>query len=266
MLDCGYLCLLQQLSVSAVNYLLRPHFWGVLQALSDNAVDISAKIDHNLMWDVNSLTESYPEFILNSSFTLIEASGADHLRGDLQFPALRALQMLIYQTDKITYTLKSLLLHDFKAESSPEKEQDYDKENSFCILMELYLRKAQNNHVANVFTRIVHRLSLLVNDSSLPLLDFFLVDDMLTFRRTAVVHFIHWFIKNSSVDLHLRQLLIRANIIYLIESAISAENIYPLDPSDRTASLYRQEVLSWAKEVFKTTYKVINLPRLKYDA
>jgi len=76
MLDCGYLGLLQQLSVSAVNYLLRPHFWGVLQALSDNAVDISAKIDHNLMWDVNSLTESYPEFVLNSSFTLIEASGS----------------------------------------------------------------------------------------------------------------------------------------------------------------------------------------------
>jgi len=126
-----------------------------------------------------------------------------------------------------------------------------------------------------------HAIDRHSNDSTLPILGFFLEDDTPTFRRTAVVHFIHWFSKYSSVDLCFRQLLIAANVVDLIDSALLAgkvnfssivilltlrtDSIYPLDPDDTFASLYRQEVLSWAKEVFKTSYKVVDLPMLKYN-
>jgi len=87
MLQCSCLDLLQHLSVSAFSGLLHPHFWNVIRSLANSIVEtpsISPKITSvhdGFCWmkDVDSLADSHssvtPKFLLNSSFTLVEASG-----------------------------------------------------------------------------------------------------------------------------------------------------------------------------------------------
>jgi len=82
------------------------------------------------------------------------------LKDELSFQALRALQMLIRLADTVTVNLK-LLLHGTD-ELIDDHEEERSRRTPRCILTRLYLHKVQNHHAVDVFSHIVHRLSLLV--------------------------------------------------------------------------------------------------------
>ncbi|THV00274.1 hypothetical protein K435DRAFT_854886 [Dendrothele bispora CBS 962.96] len=189
---------------------------------------------HNaIQRDVEHLTEMLwhtPKLLSDIFIVLIEVFGSGVDNNTLCWQALRLLQMFICRAEQI-----NLLLIDADEFSQDDQSTLSTAENhQRWYPMTIYLQKVTLRHASGVFSKMIQELLFLVRDSFVdmdffrdtnsfvPMTNFFRDTDTVFFRRTIVVHFIHWFSRCSNTDLYFRKLLIEAKILDLIDSAIAA--------------------------------------------
>ncbi|KAK7442744.1 hypothetical protein VKT23_015991 [Stygiomarasmius scandens] len=186
---------------------------------------------HDMMADFSRHFEEH--FLRDVFVDLVQFAGSDLFSEDDQF-AFRALR-----------SLHQLLHHEYHWPDA--KVYLYD---DYPLM-----------YAKHVFTRIVQRLSALVEN---PLHPYFFFDfDIALFRQTAVVHYIQWMSRTASGDLAFRRLMVSSGILELIEATSRKSSFLTYDPQDSLQAeqaRYRQRFLTWAPLVFKS--KDLDFPPL----